>query len=267
MKNTFESTEEVSGFLSYRKSRINYYGVLGLQARAHLWIGDKEGALKYAREIKNAKNVDGISKFRLTNEEDDFPLKENGLHSWVDGTSYCEHICGLNCDNYDYSKGGWQDGRPSLYNKKTDFEEKMFGKNKNDLRYKYLWRSERTSTMTAGYVCRKYRGFYVSSKSMKNFPIVRLSEIYFIIMECAALSEANLAYKEFCEARGMDYIPLQTEDRQMRIMTEYLRELAGEGQNFFTYKRFNVRRMWFSDTDCSEEQYRLPIPEKEYVEE
>lgn len=48
-------TESTSYTWSYRKSRINYYGVLGLQARVALWIGEKEKALRYARLVKDAK--------------------------------------------------------------------------------------------------------------------------------------------------------------------------------------------------------------------
>ena len=47
-------------------------------------------------------------------------------------------------------------------------------------------------------------------------------------------------------------------------MLESIREYAGEGQNFFTYKRNNVRRMVGATTDCSEEQYIVPIPDKEF---
>ena len=35
---------------------MNYYGVLGLQARVALWIGENEKALRYARLVKDAKD-------------------------------------------------------------------------------------------------------------------------------------------------------------------------------------------------------------------
>ena len=33
----------------YRRNRMNYYAVLGLQARVHLWLGERDEALRYAR--------------------------------------------------------------------------------------------------------------------------------------------------------------------------------------------------------------------------
>ena len=94
---------------------------------------------------------------------------------------------------------------------------------------------------------------------------MRLPEIYFIIMECGTLDEANTLYQEYCAARNIEYVALTEGDRQERIMLESIREYVGEGQNFFTYKRNNVKRMIGATTDCSENQYIVPIPEAEYL--
>ena len=104
--------------------------------------------------------------------------------------------------------------------------------------------------MIYGYVLRKYRCFYTGTKAAQNFPIIRLSEMYLMIMEKAPLTEANEVYKEFCTARGLEYVPLTEIDRQGRVYKEWIRELIGEGIS-----------------ECSEEQYILPIPEKEYLGE
>lgn len=259
---SFEATENTQSttMWPYRKSRINYYGVLGLQARARLWMGDKEGALRYAKLVKEAKNEDGTSKLRLTNEADDFPND-----TWVDGTCYSEHLCGVKCDLYNYSSGVWISMRASVANYASDFVNVVFDGNRNDMRYKKFWVYERTFNMTYGHVLRKYRGFYNASKSPMNFPIIRLSEMYLIIMECGSLEEANDVYQELCTARSVDYVPYTETDRHERVLKEYLRELMGEGQNFFTYKRFGVKEMWFGTGECGEDQYVLPLPEKEFL--
>lgn len=262
LKMSFEDTETTSSVWPCRKSRMNYYGVLGLLARVHLWYGNIEEALRYARLVKDATNPDGSKKFRLTNEVDDFPD-----NSWVDGTCYSEHICGTKCDTYDYGKGGWQSGRAMIVNVNPTFVQTLFDGNTSDFRYKKLWTYERTGLMIYGYVLRKYRCFYTGTKAAQNFPIIRLSEMYLMIMEKAPLTEANEVYKEFCTARGIEYVPLTETDRQERVCKEWIRELIGEGQNFFTYKRLNVRNMIFGISECSEEQYILPIPEKEYLGE
>ena len=259
---SFEDTEQSTMAWSYRKSRMNYYGVLGLQTRAHLWYGNTEEALRYARLVKDATNPDGTKKVRLTNETDDFPN-----NSWTDGTCYSEHLCGAKCENYDYNQGGWMSGRAAIANFESTFFQTLFDGNTSDMRYRQLWVYERTQMMIYGYVLRKYRGFYTGTDSPMNFPIIRLAEMYQIIMETAPLDEANQAYEEFCTARGIEYVPYTEADRQERVLREWICELIGEGQNFFTYKRLGVREMFFGISECGEEQYVLPIPEKEYYGE
>lgn len=258
---SFESTETTTVTWSYRKSRMNYYGVLGLQARVRLWHGDIEGALRYARLVKEAENEDGISKFRLMIADD----LDYDLDNWGDGKcAYSEHLCGTKCDNYDVEKGGWMSGRSytCVYDA-TAFDE-LFDRQYDDLRYSQLWQYERTGWMFRGYVMKKYSGFYEGSMSMTNFPIIRLSEMYLIIMENGSLEEANAAFEEFCTARNIPYEPYTNADRRERVYKEWLRELIGEGQNFYTYKRYGESKMLFSEIGCTNEQYVLPIPEKEY---
>lgn len=50
-----------------------------------------------------------------------------------------------------------------------------------------------------------------------------------------------------------------------RVYKEWIRELIGEGQNFYTYKRYGVTRMYFNPVEITNEQYVLPIPEKEFL--
>ena len=141
----------------------------------------------------------------------------------------------------------------------------LFDGNTDDFRYQRFW-AYSNSFMGRGYYCYKYLNFYSSSVSQKNFPIIRLPEIYFIIMECGTLAEANNAYELYCTARNISFVPFTESDRQERIIVEFMREYTGEGQNFFMYKRNNVRRMLFASEDCSVEQYMIPIPEGEFLE-
>lgn len=264
---TPDGTADQYSTWSRRKSRFNYYGVLGLQARARLWMGDTDNALKYARMVKEAVNEDGTPKFRLMNEADDFPIKENGLNSWTDGSCYSEHLCGVNVENFDYAKGVWQPSKASAFFYTPNYSmfiQQVFSGNSKDIRYRFLWVWEKTLAGMNANVSRKWRGFYPTTESKENFPIMRLSEIYFYIIENGTLTEANEAYQEFCEARGITYVPLTESDRLAKVQLEYIREFMGEGQNFFTYKRMAVTRMlWNGTSDCDEAQYVLPLPEKE----
>lgn len=267
---SFEATESSLADWPYRKSRMNYWGVLALQARAALWRGDKERALRYARMVKEAENEDGTPKVRFTTPDDDV-----NNYSVTDNSHYTEHLCGVKCEEYDNSSTG----NPWAYRSVTqrnypEFLEAMYGTNyKDDLRYKHYWYATKGSWQLtdAGSVyvgtefsIYKYSAFLPSSTAMDNFPIARLPEMYFVIMECAPLAEANAAYEEYCAARGVAYEPLTEADREERTMMESLREYVAEGQNFFTYKRLNRQQMVGAETVCLTSQYIVPLPEDEY---
>jgi hypothetical protein len=250
----------------HRKSRMNYYGVLALQARARHYFGDA-GALDYARLVVAATEPDGTPKFRLTTAAD----METGTYS-DDRLCYSEHITGTKILNYDIyalaSTDPWVPSRRTFSQERSDFGTLMTGGNlaTTDIRYakliddvyissprpgRYVWSSE------------KYMGFRNPSNSPRNFPIIRLSEMYFIIMELGTLSEANELYREYCESRLAPFTDLTAADREDRLLWEFIREFYAEGQNFFRYKRTGVENMWFADTPCTEEQYRLPLPQRE----
>lgn len=279
LTSSFEDTEVSTNTWPYRKSRCNYYGVLALQARAAMWRGDNERALRYARLVKEATNSDGSSKVYLTTAE----MMSNYYNSGyvTDRTFYTEHIFGIKNENYDgtdrYNVFVLQSVSSS-----PDFLVEMYGDDyRSDMRYQYFWGStgyylrdengnyvwgEDGSAIwvtTGGYI-RKYSDFAPSVDSPHNFPIIRLPEMYFIIMECGTLAEANEAYQEYCDARNLTYVPLTEEDRVERVMMESLREYVAEGQNFYTYKRHNVANMVGASTSCSAEQYIMPLPEAEY---
>ena len=273
---TFAATESTSVTWPYRKSRCNYYAVLALQARAALWRGDEERALQYARLVKDATNPDGSSKVYLTT-----PDMSTTNYSVTDLTHYSEHLFGIKCENYDIMGTGDPFGNQS-YTNTEDFVHGLYGENyASDLRYINFWGSnghwlkdengswvfdENGSAIWVSEGCyiKKYNDFRSGYSSPHNYPIIRLPEMYFVIMECAPLTEANEVYEEYCAARNIEYIPLTEEDRRERVMWESIREYVGECQNFFTYKRNNVSNMYGATTPCSAEQYIMPIPEAEY---
>ncbi|OKZ16438.1 MAG: hypothetical protein BHV81_13470 [Butyricimonas synergistica] len=273
---TFESTESTWNTpWPYRRSRINYYGVLGLQARAALWRGDQDKALRYAKLVKDAKNEDGTFKFRFTTPEDNL---DNNNYSVTDLTHYTEHVCGVKCGSwFDATRGTdspWRYGEGTVisYNS-IPFLKGLYGDNyEDDLRVKHFWKvvvndRDTVKDPVTGepiltdwgsiqliltprlYSIGRWDDFNRNATNAKrNFPIVRLPEMYFIIMECGTLSEANEVYKEYCVARGITYVPLTESDRKERVIMESIKEYVGEGQNFFTYKRNDVRRIYRTDS-------------------
>lgn len=273
LSTTFEQTEQTSLDWSYRKSRMNYFGVLALQARTALWRGDSEKALRYAKLVKNATNEDGSFRFRLTTPADDV-----SDYTVSDRTHYTEHICGVKCEKFDALAFGspWSFRTMSKSNS-SNYLKELYGDDfSSDLRYTHFWKSGSGSWqldpetgqyvyVISAYTIGKYDDFTVSASSQHNFPVVRLPEMYFIIMECGTLAEANILYEEYCGARNIVYEPLTEENKQERVMLESVREYIAEGQNFFTYKRNNARRMVGAETDWSADDYTVSIPREEYL--
>ena len=249
-----------SGEWTNRKAHFNYYGVLALQARARLWMNDKEGAVRYAKMVIDAKNEDGSSKFTLATED-----------NYGDLSFYTEHICGMNQNNFNFRRSGFTDAdRQLLYGQASStFVQDLFNGNRTDLRFKLQWTQRRTAAVRWYYATKKYDGMDMTGNTAQNFPVVRLAEMYLIIMEAGTLAEANAAYQTYITTRNLDYVAMTNENRAETVLMEYLREFIAEGQNFFTYKRFAVKRMlWQSEEalDCEEEQYVLPLPPSEYKE-
>lgn len=257
---------EYTGEWKDRQSHFNYYGVLGLQARARLWMGDKEGAVRYAKMVIDAKNEDGTPKFTLVTKE-----------TFEEPTFYMEHLCGVYQGHFDYQQTGFTNipRNNTFYNENyTTFTSDLFDGNANDARYKLQWTSILVMQMgpTRIYYPVSQKYWYIHpgvTGSKKNMPVVRLAEMYLTIMEAGTLSEANGAYETLRVSRDVPYEPLVESDRtgMGKVLMEWLRELAVEGQNFFTYKRYAVERMLWQpvgSADCGEAQYVLPLPPSEY---
>ncbi len=247
-----------------RQSRFNYYGVLGLQARAYSWYGDKGEAVRYAKMVKEAVNTDGTPKFKLGDQA----LVNSFGEGETDLTFYPEHLCGLDVELYDVTKGAFgASTRVTMLYMGYAFDE-LYNNNLADLRRKHVWYTYGRLPQPPSVYCNKYQGLYPTSRAKAtNMPVVRLSEMYLTIMESGSLTEANAAYEEFCTARNIVYKSYTESDRKDRVLWEYIRELMAEGQNFFTYKRYEVERMFNQpedSEDCGELQYVLPLPPKEF---
>ena len=113
-------------------------------------------------------------------------------------------------------------------------------------------------------------GTGTSSKDLRLkyqvIPLLRLAEMYLIAMETApSESEANRLYKDFMLSRQMLVSQdLSLEELRQEIEKQYRRELFGEGQMFFYYKRHSASTMlWGRNSDLTEDNYIVPLPETE----
>lgn len=235
----------------YRQHHMNYYGVCALKARVALWMGDKETAAKYAGIVRDAKNTDGQAKFRLgtTADIDMVNTKENTNSLGM------EHIAGHYVSQWNHMQYYGSSSDNGLYFEASKVINSLFSDG-NDFRAN-KWVKEtsddpRYATITK-YMCDN--DLWV--------PLIRLSEVYLILMESLPLDQANVIYEEFCQAKGCAYTPMTESSRQSQILMEYYREFLGEGQIFYANKRMGIKKMLWIKENMTEGQYTLPLPSRE----
>lgn len=241
--NSYEST-----YGSYRKNRMNYYAVLGLQARVHLWLGERGEALRYARLIKDA----------TSSEKKQFTLGTQSDLNMYDRVFYSsEQLFGLNLEEYEDNNA---DGPYATLLQTVDRVGELYPT--GDIRSQ-LWYAANGNYRSPN----KYGNMatYDTETRALSFsvPLIRLAEVYLIIAECADLDEANTVYTEFLETRGLATTKLTESNRKDIILLEYLKEFYAEGQMFYTYKRMGSVSMRWSDRENGVDDYVLPLPLRE----
>ena len=231
------STEDgSSNFLRYRALRLNYYAVEALMARAYLYMGNKTEAFKYATDViktadqnifpfvdKNLVIGSPADPDRIFSSEVLFALTNTSrgtIHkNFFDPSRLPNYVFRMDdsmMSNLGYggaaTTGGYQD----------------------DYRYRACW-------MATG----SNRYFYkysdmVANGSIQNtmIPMVRLGEMFLIAAESQSGDlKAGVQYVNALRRnRGVASLTTLTPDL---LKYEYIRELYGEGQLFYLYKRLN----------------------------
>ena len=223
-----------STFMYYRNLRLNYFAVTALLARTGLYFGDMEAAYDYSTEVIQAAS-DGI-----------FPFVEKSLVTGSpddpDRIFSSEVIFALSHSQRNKLFKGYYD--PSripnyVFRMDNDLMSNIVfgggastGGHQDDYRYKVNW----VATGANRYFY-KYSDM-VDSGNIRNtmIPMIRLGEMYLIAAESRSANiEAGLGYvNQLRSHRGVGNLSTLTRDI---LQYEYIRELYGEGQLFFMYKR------------------------------
>lgn len=262
-------------FYLYRQIRMNYYAVLALKARVYLWLAplnaaNKANAAKYAQLVIDAKDHLGVPTFRLGRESD----RVAG-----DYTMSPEHLMALSIYTLDNIATNTFGETGSLVRNDFNVQDGFYYLNNlfpvaertSDVRWKEMW-AYKTSSGNTSYVMYK-KFFQRSSAPVLQVPLLRLSEMYLILTECAETKEGSEGYyRTYCAQKGIPFVSgfntndWQT-DRKNKLIREYVREFYAEGQTFFTYKRFNVVALPASWTATyytgSVGRYIVPKPDRE----
>lgn len=266
-------------FLRYRPLRLNYWAVKALQARFYLYVGNKEKAYTAAMTVINAQDETGKQKFTLqslTTNSKYFALPDESLFT-LNNTQMSNYISSL------FYRTGT---RICLYMDPTKLaSDEMFGEVYSNAttnnRYKYLWDHETKNMYRKKCpVMLKYDQSDSQGESaiflMLNKQIItllRLSEVYLIAMEASlsaggGIAEVNTLYETYRLARNILGTIFTNKDQVMdMIVKEYRRELFGEGQMFFTYKRLGKKTIpWTVEEGqkATETTYIIPLPTTEF---
>ena len=231
------STEDgSSNFLRYRALRLNYYAVEALMARAYLYMGNKTEAFKYATDViktadqnifpfvdKNLVIGSPADPDRIFSSEVLFALTNTSR-----GTIHKNFFDPTRLPNYVFRMDD------SMMSNLVYGGAATTGGYQDDYRYRACW-------MATG----SNRYFYkysdmVANGSIQNtmIPMVRLGEMFLIAAESQSGDlKAGVQYVNALRRnRGVASLTTLTPDL---LKYEYIRELYGEGQLFFLYKRLN----------------------------
>ena len=258
------SQDGTSNFMRYRALRLNYYAVEALLARVNLYMGNKTEAFKYATDV--IKTADqGIFPFvdkslvtgspadpdRIFSSEVLFALTNNSrgnIHkNFYDPSRLPNYVFRMDdnlMSNIVYggaaTTGGYQD----------------------DYRYRANW----IATGSNRYFY-KYSDM-VANGSIQNtmIPMVRLGEMFLIAAESQSDNLANGLQYVNALRRNRGVANLQTLTPDL-LKYEYIRELYGEGQLFYLYKRLNCDIITSSNKNknpkASDLIFVVPLPDSE----
>ncbi|MFZ4862020.1 RagB/SusD family nutrient uptake outer membrane protein [Sphingobacterium sp. Mn56C] len=269
--------KNLDDFFKYRETRINYYAILALKARVFQWLAAgnpqyAQDAVKYAKLVLDGQ-VDGQKHFRLGTEADR-ATQNYVMTPEIIFAAYNELNDGGEAkfgENGNYFRADSKSGTDFVY------LSMLFpaAERTSDIRYKEMWVGK-TKVGSENYVY--YRKYFQNMLNLETpinrIPIIRLSEMYFILTEFAtSKAEADQYYRIYCDAKGIPFASTGfnasnwENDRRTKLIREVVREFYAEGKAFFNYKRLNMAaspaQYTYTYFIGSEKKYILPKPDRE----
>ena len=211
-------------------SRITYWGVKGLLARIYLYKGDLTNAQANALAVINS------NKFPLAVSNSDLMFTKEHLFSLY---SYLPISTG-------YYKSVLNGTPPLGFTKSNQTALFVTGSGATS-DYRGFFNDPATgafniSIANANISARK---FYASTNNV--LPMIRMTEMYYIAAECATANLDSLSATNWLDTvrvhRGLvkyTLAALKRDSLNVEIAKEYQKELMGEGQVFYFYKRMNL---------------------------
>ncbi len=268
-----EYNENRNAFLVLRQLRMNIWAVRAMLARVYLYKGDpdsKKTAYNYAKAVIDSGHfslMESNTDNRILFPEHIFSLHVYKLEKLL------EPDFGMQSSNRLYALQSTID---ELYEKgrgyATDFRQNN-----------YYFQSSEDKLVLKKYDQSGYTGKYNGAEIV---PLIRLSEMYYIVAECAEDVEESVkmlnevrhfrAILESLDIQGgqaydqLDSRPGFDMTKTMRVnelMKEYQKEFYGEGQLFWFYKRHFYRSFYHCPLTggMQKENYIPQVPDDELV--
>lgn len=251
-------------YMYYRQSRLNYWAVKALQARAYLYIGKMKEAYSAAMAVIGVKNAEGQPVMTLTGNSD----RSNGRNA-------CPNECLFYLSKHDIKtiakiligKADIQTSHNYLYITLDRLNNELFPENKDsDMRYAGWYKQARSSNPAVfnATILKYYFDDAAENQTLyyQIIPMLRMAEMYLIAIETTPdVAEANRLYVQYMlEGCGIavnaDVFASET-DRSTVLLSEYRREFFAEGQMFYAYKRNSITTMLWCDDEITDEDYVL----------
>lgn len=261
-------------WLRFRQNRMNYAAVMGTKARLYSWIEKTgyapvdpvteksdavENAIHYAQAVIGLTRIDLLEKTEYTTPV--FSLLTQADFANSGFVLFNECLFALDVQNLQNNQKDFNTTvesssgnirRPERYKEREYLDEvyeydKLYAK--NDMRYvaNNLWIEYNPLATEKDMIFRKYYDYIDPSntnlkigKNANQVPLMRLSEMYLILIEYLAFDKAAEEYDKFRGTRNLDVTIMNefTADTRMeRVQKEYQKEFYGEGQFFFFCKR------------------------------
>lgn len=223
--------------LYYRQYRLNYYAAKAILARAYLWQANRADALVQAEELlaevqSPAKTVFPYVTFASATsvEKPDRVFSTEVMFSLYDigRIKMYQNLFDVSLQNnkkLSFSGGDSNEDRVnSIYDDANDYRRRV-------------WQNASTGTISAT-TNMKYADI-VDGPGRYMIPLVRLSEVLLIAAECHPDLATGIAYlNKLRTARNcVSLKPADYNLLKLEIGKESRREMLGEGQQFFFYKR------------------------------
>ena len=284
---------------TYRQLRLNYFAVQTLLARAYLWKGDKSTAYRIVMEEVIKRNQVDEEKmiFPWATEAQVLAEEKHDLLFSSEVFFAIYHSKRTQLDSRYFTGALPKTSRLAFVGTNVSNSQLsvIFDDPNNDGRSTLMWAVQTTSGESSGgddddddddegkgdtgsslYLL-KYgdAGREAELDGTETYlymiPLIRLSEAYLIAAECAATPEEALEYLTVIREHRNCHIALTATsmDEVKELVTkEFVREVLGEGQLFFYYKRQNLEVFLDGSViggkyEMQTDNYKWPLPDVE----